>query len=126
MYAGQLVLAQLMDHLPWQRFRRILERYGADRRIREFSCSNQLRCMALAQLAYRESLRDIETCLRAQSVKIAGMEMCWSYNRQHGARFLALMPTNLYGPGEGYDLKNSHLLPALITKIHKAKQSGAR
>ena len=70
MYAGQLVFAQLMEHLPWQTFRRIVERYGGDRRVRDFSCANQLRCMAFAQLAYRESLRDIETCLRAQAAKL--------------------------------------------------------
>jgi GDP-L-fucose synthase len=58
--------------------------------------------------------------------KIAGVEMCWSYNRQHGARFLAVMPTNLYGQGDRYDLENAHVLPALIRKIHEAKQSGAR
>jgi GDP-L-fucose synthase len=58
--------------------------------------------------------------------KISGVEMCWSYNRQHGARFLAAMPTNLYGPGDHYDLKNSHVLPALIRKIHEAKQRGER
>jgi GDP-L-fucose synthase len=58
--------------------------------------------------------------------KIAGVEMCWSYNRQHGAKFLAVMPTNLYGPGDSYDLQNSHVLPALIRKIHEAKQGGAR
>ena len=70
MYAGQLVFAQLMEHLPWQTFRRIVERYGGDHRVRDFSCANQLRCMAFAQLAYRESLRDIETCLRAQAAKL--------------------------------------------------------
>jgi GDP-L-fucose synthase len=58
--------------------------------------------------------------------KIAGVEMCWSYNRQHGARFLAAMPTNLYGPGDHYDLANSHVLPALIRKIHEARQRGER
>lgn len=57
--------------------------------------------------------------------KIAGIEMCWSYNRQHGARFLTVMPTNLYGQDDRYDLKNSHVLPALIRKIHEAKRSGA-
>lgn len=56
--------------------------------------------------------------------KIAGIEMCWSYNRQHGTRFLAAMPTNLYGPGDSYDLENSHVLPALLRKIHAAKQVG--
>ena len=70
MYSGQLVFAQLMDHLPWKTFRRIVERYGGDRRVRDFSCANQFRCMAFAQLTYRESLRDIETCLRAQSAKL--------------------------------------------------------
>jgi GDP-L-fucose synthase len=54
--------------------------------------------------------------------KIAGIEMCWSYNRQYGTRFLAAMPTNLYGPGDSYDLNNSHVLPALIRKMHEAKQ----
>jgi GDP-L-fucose synthase len=58
--------------------------------------------------------------------KIAGVEMCWSYNRQHGARFLAVMPTNLYGQGDRYDLRDAHVLPALIRKIHEAKQAGAR
>jgi hypothetical protein len=59
-----------MDHLPWKSFGRIVERYGGDRRVREFSCANQFRCMAFAQLTYRESLRDIETCLRAHSAKL--------------------------------------------------------
>ena len=53
--------------------------------------------------------------------KIAGIEMCWSYNRQYGTRFMAAMPTNLYGPGDNYDLNNSHVLPALIRKFHLAK-----
>jgi GDP-L-fucose synthase len=56
--------------------------------------------------------------------KIAGVEMCWSYNRQYGTRYLALMPTNLYGPGDNYDLETSHVLPALIRKCHEAKVSG--
>jgi GDP-L-fucose synthase len=49
--------------------------------------------------------------------KIAGIEMCWSYNRQYGTRYLAAMPANLYGPGDNYDLNNSHVIPALIRKI---------
>src|ERR1019366_5692600 len=57
--------------------------------------------------------------------KIAGVEMCWSYNRQYGTRFLAAMPTNLYGPGDSYDLNNSHVLPALIRKMHEAKKGDA-
>ena len=57
--------------------------------------------------------------------KIAGIEMCWSYNRQYGTRFLAVMPTNLYGPGDHYDLHNSHVLPALLRKMHEARAVGA-
>src|SRR5512135_1167626 len=56
--------------------------------------------------------------------KIAGIEMCWSYNRQYGTRYMAAMPTNLYGPNDNYDLNNSHVLPALIRKMHEAKQRG--
>lgn len=58
--------------------------------------------------------------------KIAGIEQCWSYNRQHGTEFLAVMPTNLYGPGDNYDLRNSHVIPALIRKFHEARQRGDR
>lgn len=56
--------------------------------------------------------------------KIAGIEMCWSYNRQYGTQYLAAMPCNLYGPGDNFDLKNSHVLPALIRKAHQAKRDG--
>jgi GDP-L-fucose synthase len=57
--------------------------------------------------------------------KIAGIEMCWSYNRQYGTQYLAVMPTNLYGPGDNYEPNNSHVLPALIRKFHEAKNSRA-
>ena len=53
--------------------------------------------------------------------KIAGIVMCQSYNRQHGTRFIAAMPTNLYGPGDNFDLESSHVLPAMIRKLHEAK-----
>lgn len=56
--------------------------------------------------------------------KIAGIEMCWAYNRQYGTQYLAVMPTNLYGPKDNYDLEQSHVLPALIRKMHEAKQQG--
>ena len=58
--------------------------------------------------------------------KIAGIEMCWSYNRQYGTQYLAAMPTNLYGPNDNFDLNNSHVLPALIRKTANAKAAGAR
>ena len=55
--------------------------------------------------------------------KIAGIEMCWSYNRQYGTQYLAVMPTNLYGPGDNYHPENSHVIPALIRKFHEAKMN---
>ena len=58
--------------------------------------------------------------------KIAGIEMCWSYNRQYGTRYLAAMPTNLYGPGDNFDLKGSHVLPALMRKVVEAKRAGEK
>lgn len=58
--------------------------------------------------------------------KIAGVKMCAAYNRQYGTDFLSVMPTNLYGPGDRYDLNDSHVLPALIRKMHEAKTRGDR
>lgn len=58
--------------------------------------------------------------------KIAGIEMCWSYNRQYGTQFLGAMPTNLYGPGDNFDPKNSHVLPALIRKAAEAVAAGQK
>lgn len=58
--------------------------------------------------------------------KIAGLEMCWSYNRQYGSRYITVMPTNLYGPNDNYDLNTSHVLPALIRKMHEAKMNKAK
>ncbi len=57
--------------------------------------------------------------------KIAGIELCNSYNRQYGTNYVSVMPTNLYGPGDNFDLASSHVLPALIRKFHDAKISGA-
>ena len=57
--------------------------------------------------------------------KITGIKMCEAFNRQHGTRYVATMPTNLYGPGDHYDLANSHVLPALIRKVHEARENGA-
>jgi GDP-L-fucose synthase len=58
--------------------------------------------------------------------KIAGIEMCWAYNRQYGTRYLAAMPTNLYGQGDNYDLKTAHVIPALLRRMHEAKMAGQR
>tara|TARA_E500000331_G_scaffold82519_2_gene78299 strand:+ start:3940 stop:4881 length:942 start_codon:yes stop_codon:yes gene_type:complete len=56
--------------------------------------------------------------------KIAGVKLCESYNRQYGMQYLSVMPTNLYGPNDNYDLQNSHVLPALMRKVHEAKIGG--
>ncbi|WP_372716818.1 GDP-L-fucose synthase family protein [Immundisolibacter sp.] len=56
--------------------------------------------------------------------KIAGIEMCWSYNRQHGTRYLAAMPANVYGPGDNYHPQDSHVIPALLRRFHDATQRG--
>ncbi|MCP4995049.1 MAG: GDP-L-fucose synthase, partial [Gammaproteobacteria bacterium] len=56
--------------------------------------------------------------------KIAGIKMCEAYNRQYGTEFISVMPTNLYGPNDNFDLENSHVLPALIRKFHEAKERG--
>ena len=70
MYTGQYVFAQVMEYLPWPVFRRCVARYGGDHKIKSFSCLDQFRCLAFAQLTWRESLSDIEACLRAQSAKL--------------------------------------------------------
>jgi hypothetical protein len=68
--AGQAIFARLMDFLPKHQFRKFAARYRGDHRVRSFSCLDQFLCMAFAQLTYRESLRDIETCLRALGPKL--------------------------------------------------------
>lgn len=69
----------------------------------------------------------LESTNRAYALaKIAGIEMCWSYNRQFGTRYLAAMPTNLYGPGDNFDLQESHVLPALMRKVVEAKMAHER
>ena len=73
MYAGKLVFSQVMDHLPWHTFQRCVRRYDGNRKVKSFQCSDNFRCRAFAQLTYRESLRDIETCLRAQASKLYHM-----------------------------------------------------
>ena len=68
----------------------------------------------------------LETTNSAYAVaKIAGIEMCWSYNRQYGTRFIPVMPTNLYGTNDNFDLENSHVLPAMIRKFHLARLAAA-
>jgi IS4 transposase len=73
MYVGHTLFAQLMDYLPWTTFTRIVARYGGDHRVRTLPCTEHFRILAFAQLTYRESLRDIEACLSAQTAKLYHM-----------------------------------------------------
>src|SRR5256712_12800923 len=70
MHNGKLIFAQVMEFAPWHTFRRLIDKYHGDFNVRTFSCLDQFLCMAFAQLTYRESLRDIEACLRAQNSKL--------------------------------------------------------
>ena len=73
MYTGRLVFSQLMDFLPMEQFRRCVNRYHGNHYIKSFSCLDQFLCMSFAQLSYKESLRDIESCLRAMENKLYQM-----------------------------------------------------
>lgn len=73
MYTGKTLFAQLMDHIPWTTFGRVVQRYQGDHRVRTLSSAEHFRCLAFAQLTFRESLRDIETCLTAQRSKLYHM-----------------------------------------------------
>ncbi len=88
MNAGKLVFSQLMDFIPWHTMRRCIDRYHGDYKVQSFRCTQQYRCMAFAQLTYREILRDIETCLRAQSGKLNHMGI------QHGVSRSTLAKAN--------------------------------
>ena len=81
MNTGKLVFAQIMEHLPLTTFRRCVARYGGEHKVKTFSCLDQYLCMAFAQLTYRESLRDIEACLRAQEGKLYHMGLRGSVAR---------------------------------------------
>lgn len=81
MYAGKLVFSQVMEHLPLPVFHQCVDRYNGNFKVKEFSCLDQYLCMAFAQLTYRESLRDIESCLRAQKSKLYHMGIRSSVSR---------------------------------------------
>lgn len=81
MYPGKLVFSQVMEHLPLHVFHQCVDRYNGNFKVKEFSCLDQYLCMAFAQLTYRESLRDIESCLRAQKSKLYHMGIRSSVSR---------------------------------------------
>ena len=86
MNIGKTLFAQLMDFLPWKTFHRIVDRYDGDRYVKSMTCANHFRVMAFAQLTYRESLRDIEVCLSAQSAKLYHMGMRQEVKGSPGAQ----------------------------------------
>ncbi len=73
MYSGKIIFVQVLNFLPQHTFRRCVERYEGNKHVKTFTCQDQYRCMAFAQLTFRESLRDIEACLRAQRNKLYHM-----------------------------------------------------
>ncbi len=83
MYSGTTVFSQLMQHLPWRRFQTFVDRYQGDYKVKTFRCTEHFRVMAFAQLTYRESLRDIEACLRAMEPKLYHMGIHSSVSRNN-------------------------------------------
>jgi len=96
MNQGQLVFAQVMQHLPLTTFRRCVGRYQGDRKVKSFSCLDQFLCMAFAQLTFRESLRDIEACLRAQQSKLYHLGMRSPVSRNTLANANAMRDWRIY------------------------------
>ena len=96
MRLGKLVFAQVMEHLPLTTFRRCVARYAGDRKVQSFGCNEQFRCMVFAQLAYRESLRDIEACLRAQPTKLYHMGILSTVSRNTLANANAVRDWRIY------------------------------
>ena len=96
MNTGKLVFAQIMEHLPLTTFRRCVARYGGEHKVKTFSCLDQYLCMAFAQLTYRESLRDIEACLRAQEGKLYHMGIRGSVARNTLANANAVRDWRVY------------------------------
>jgi hypothetical protein len=96
MNQGQLVFAQLMQHLPLATLRGCVARYAGEHKVKRFSCLDQYLCMAFAQLTYRESLRDIEACLRAQAAKLYHMGLRSSVARNTLANANATCDWRIY------------------------------
>ena len=124
MNTGKTLFAQLMDFLPWKTFSRIVARYDGDSRVRTLSCGEQYRAMAFAQLTYRESLRDIETCLSAQASKLYHMGFSEPVRRSTLAdpafRCARRMPTKRQDANESRDWRiYADLAARLIVQARK-------
>jgi len=96
MYTGKIIFSQVMEHLPLHVFHKCVARYHGDFKVREFSCLDQYLCMAFAQLTYRESLRDIEACLRAQENKLYHMGIRSSVSRNNLANANKIRDWRIY------------------------------
>lgn len=123
MNTGKTLFAQLMDFLPWTTFTRLVNRYGGDRYIKSLTCAEQFRVMAFAQLTYRESLRDIEVCLSAQSAKLYHMGFRqeikrstladanelrdWRIYAEFAQRLIVQARTLYLGESLGFELENT-------------------
>jgi hypothetical protein len=102
MYTGRLVFSQLMDFVPLQQFRRCVNRHHGNRYTKSFSCLDQFLCMSFAQLSYRESLRDIESCLRAKQNKLYHMGTRSKVSRSTLAVYVLLFLVINRGPGHEF------------------------
>ena len=123
MYTGKLVFSQAMDHLPWDTFHRCVRRYNGNHKVKSFFCSEQYRCMAIAQLTHRESLRDIEIGLRAHNSKLYHMGISrgvsrstlavankvrdWRIYADFAQRLIRTARTLYHDEGLGVDIKNT-------------------
>jgi hypothetical protein len=96
MHSGRTLFSQLMNHLPLHEFHNCVDRYGGDYKIKSFSCLDQFYCMAFAQLTYRESLRDIEACLRSQPSKLYHMGIRGNVSRNTLANANAVRDWRIY------------------------------
>lgn len=114
MATGKLVFSQVIDHLPLHTFRQCVERYQGNDKVKSFTCLGQFLCMAFAQLTYRESLRDVEACLRAQSNKLYHMGIRGQIARNTLANANKVRDWRIYADlAHGLITVASNLLPEL-------------
>ncbi len=110
MYTGKLVFTQLMDHLPWDTFHRYVKRYNGNHKVKSFFCAEQYRCMVFAQLTCRESLRDTETCLRAQQPRLYHMGIKSSVSRNTLANANGVRNWRIYADFAQHLIRKARLL----------------
>ena len=110
MYTGKLVFSQLMDHLPWDTFHRYVKCYNGNHKVKSFFCAEQYRCMAFAQLTCRESLRDVESCLRAQQARLYHIGIKGSVSRNTLANANKVRNWQIYADFAQHLIRKAHLL----------------